>query len=390
MARRRKEGESFGDYCVVPGADRERNLSDLERLSLLGAQRLEQALRFFVGGLEPEEVCQRLGDLDIEAVKEAAMFYGTAGWLESPASFYQLGAAPTGVAETAIHGFSDGEIVDLEFESAYRPYHPDYQATLRELGGSNPVQVRLWRHHQPSELTVVAVHGWAMGDPRLNSLAFLPGLYYRAGLDVALYELPLHGRRVDRGGAQDSEWMSFFPSSDLMLTNEAIGQSIYELSALRAYLGSNGIGQVGAIGVSLGGYLAALWASLEKIRFCVPVVPLVSMPDFVWRVLGAHRDFPRWRSAGLSLQLLREAFGVHSPLREPLCLPSSDVMIIAGSDDTLIPQRQVEALWEHWGQPEIVWLTGGHARALGGTEVINHVFEFLERLGLGRRPEAEV
>ena len=56
---------------------------------------------------------------------------------------------------------------------------------------------------------------------------------------------------------------ALFPSANLVRTNEAFGQAVFDLRALAAYLRANGAPSVGAIGMSLGGYTTALWASVD-------------------------------------------------------------------------------------------------------------------------------
>src|SRR5690606_16302287 len=85
------------------------------------------------------------------------------------------------------------------------------------------VRIRWWRHRNRPQAVVIAIHGWSMGDQRINSLAFMPGALYQKNIDVAIIELPFHGRRRP---AKVPKSRSLFPCADLAQTNEGILQTI--------------------------------------------------------------------------------------------------------------------------------------------------------------------
>src|SRR6185369_2176308 len=109
-----------------------------------------------------------------------------------------------------------------------------------------------------------------------------------------LYVLPYHGLRAPHGPWRSGE--PFF-DLDMVRTNEAFAQAIYELRALIRYLRTRQTGPVGAFGMSLGGYTTALLATVEP-------------------------------------ELARA--------------------------DRICPPSQAEALWMHWNRPRIHWYPGGH------------------------------
>ncbi len=212
----------------------------------------------------------------------------------------------------------------------------------------------------------------------MNALTLMPGFFYRLGLDVILYELPYHGRRRPAQAGTDL----LFPSGNLPLTNEAFAQSIFELRALRAWIAQEtNSNKVGAIGMSLGGYTAALWAGLDRLDFVIPVVPFVSLPDFVHSVATEL-------SSSLELsspRLLEQIYRVHSPLRFRPKVSRAGRLIIAARDDRILPPTHALALSNHWDQTEILWLEGGHLDQLTASIALNRIHQLLLSLGLAER-----
>src|SRR5262249_53004772 len=148
---------------------------------------------------------------------------------------------------------------------------------------------------------------------------------------------------------------------DLVRTNEAFAQAIYELRALMRWLGAEGTGPVGAFGMSLGGYMTALLASVEpELAFAVPMIPLTSLADMMW---SEGEGEPRLASAtehGWSLAGPQDFFAVHAPLSRAPLVPPAGRLIIAALGDRICPPAHAAALWRHWGQSRIHWYPGGH------------------------------
>lgn len=365
------------DYCLCEGSPDQR-LSRFERLTLTGGSDLEKALEWVAKQFESFRFPTQLGGLDLQRFSEAAAFYADERWLKNPASFFVAPTSAPTVRETLIHGLKDGVVVDLEFTSSHQPMYPGY-AALRDANPENQqVHVRWWRHDSGSTGTVVAIHGWTMGDQRVNSLIFLPGILYRMGLDVALVELPFHGRRSPKAveGAP-----SLFPSTDVVRTNESIAQAISDCRELLLYLRNHGAKDIGVIGMSLGGYLSALWASLDRLAFCIPIVPFASMAEVGWEVLTRSPNFAELRGQGLEFEMLESVYHLHSPLTHTLKLDRERAMIIAGIGDEIVPPRQPKLLWQHWRHPAMFWFNGGHVAQVRRAQAFGEMLGFLERLG---------
>ncbi|HMG56400.1 MAG TPA: hypothetical protein VK601_23030, partial [Kofleriaceae bacterium] len=214
---------------------------------------------------------------------------------------------------------------------------------------------------------------------------FAVDYWLRHGYDVAAFVLPLHGDRAPgawRSGA-------LFPSRNPMRTNEGFGQAIHDLRALSRFLRGRGAPAVGALGMSLGGYTTALWASVAGlgddaaggIDFAVAMIPAVAMARLMWRHAEHSPARARAAAAGVTEDLLADAFAVHAPTTRPARLTADRLFVIGGRGDRITPPEQAEALAAHWGVA-VRWFDGGHLAQLGRGGALRDVRRALGQLGL--------
>lgn len=296
-------------------------------------------------------------------------------------------AAPLGIPNVPLslpQTLSHGEIIDMSFESQYRPLYPELAPELETVFENRRVYARMWRHPRgEARGRVIAVHGWMMGDQRVNALALGAGSFFRAGLDVVLIELPLHGRR-----AANLETPPLFPSTQIALTNEAIAQAICDLRTLRQILRQEDELPVGVLGISLGGYLASLWASLDELPFVIAVNPFVSMAEMATALTqDGEGDFS---GDILGRETLERAFAGHSPLKYYPKTKCEAICLAAAHDDHFIPPEQVEQLCAHFGKPQLNWFSGGHLSDLSRDEIFGPIHRFLLERGLANETLVDV
>jgi pimeloyl-ACP methyl ester carboxylesterase len=253
-------------------------------------------------------------------------------------------------------------VVDLAYESAHAPTYPGYDAEYFRYEENRTARARWFRGGGPRPV-ILCLHGWGGGAFWLEERAFPVAYLLRIGLDVVLFQLPMHGDRTPRQAARSG---ALFPGPHVVRTNEAFVQAIGDLRALATWLRARGAPAVGACGMSLGGYTTALWAGLDpELAFAIPIIPAVSMADLFWR---HGRGDPTRQSAervGVDRDALADAFGVHEPLRRAPKLPRDRLLIVAGRGDRITPPDHAEALWAHWGEPAIHWFAGGHLAQIG-------------------------
>lgn len=362
-------------------------LSDWERLTLSSEPDLSRAQRILSKRFSRFSLENFYAEEHLVDIEQCEQFYGGEPFRSNPLSFFVDPPCAPRVVKSEPHTLSEGEVFDLCFVSPYSVINPAYEEEYQRYSGNNVCYARAWMHPPgKAHATVIGIHGWFMGDQRVNAIALVPGFFYRLGLNVILYEMPFHGRRAP---ADVSSTISLFPSINVMRTNEAVAQSIAELRSLRRWCLEQADIPIGVMGMSLGGYLAALWASLDALDFCIPMVPLVSMGALAWEVVtevDANVDvLMEALAVKLTPERLDALFALHCPLNYTPRLESDRMMIVAGLGDRIVGPQQPRTLWEHWGRPRMHWFSGGHLEHINQIHVFNELQHFLFGLGLADR-----
>ena len=296
----------------------------------------------------------------------------------------ELRARPLGQA----HGAS---VTELVWSSGYRPFLPEYRDEHHRWVENHTARARRYARPGGPRPTMVVIHGWGGGAWWLEERAFAIGYWLARGFDVVLFQLPFHGERAPAGVGRGPRSGALFPSANVVRTNEAFGQAIWDLRGLARHLRAEGAPAVGAIGMSLGGYTTALWASIDPaLAFAVAMIPAVDMSDLMWRHGEDSPARRRAASTGVSSALLGEVFAVHAPTTRPCLVPHAARMIVAGEGDRITPPDQAERLRAHWGDCAIHWFPGGHLAQIGRGDAFRAVRRQLATAGFGapRAPQA--
>lgn len=313
---------------------------------------------------------------ELPAMRSAAHDIIASGLWREPRRFFSFiddDVRPVQVDSQRRRTLPGGEVMARQFTCDYVPFDPRQAAPHDDT-----IRLEHWVHDERPPLgTVLALHGFTMGYPRLDGFALFASELFRAGLDVALVTLPAHGARAPAEARFSGEKFAM-PRVDQL--NEVMRQAVCEVHAIANWLREQSDAPVGLLGLSLGGYLSALLAGLRRDwAFVVPMVPPVCIGDLAWRFHGRSH---RMRSAGdlaFTRDELRAAYRVHSPLAHTLRVPKERILIVAGKGDRVVPPEHPHALWQHWGEPEILWYGGSHIVPLPrrpiAERIVAHVVE---------------
>lgn len=313
---------------------------------------------------------------------ELAAAYNT-GTLGAPSRFFPPPATPQLTLTSQGEGPHGTHVVDLAYTSEYEPFHPAARDLHLRVRENLTAHARWWTSDR-GRPTIVLLHGWGGGNHWVTARTFMVPYWLRHGFDVAAFVLPYHGDRAPQ--ARQVGW----PSPNPMRTNEGFGQAIYDLRALAMFLRARGVSAVGAMGMSLGGYTTSLWASVAGagdeggIDFAVAMIPAVSMARLMWRHGEASSVRRRAANAGITEDLLVDAFAVHAPTTRPARIPRERLAVIAGRGDRITPPEQAETLAAHWGVG-VSWFDGGHLAQVGRGEALRAVRRQLGALDLPNR-----
>jgi pimeloyl-ACP methyl ester carboxylesterase len=228
---------------------------------------------------------------------------------------------------------------------------------------------------------VIAMHGFWASPYWLNAYMFEIPLLFRLGFDVVLPTMPFHGvRRMERALFSGHGFLS----AEISQTNEAFAHAVSDVRVLLAHLTQRGVPGVGITGLSLGGFMTALLASLEPgLAFAIPNVPVTSIIDLLldWHPLAEILRIAL-RRAGLTIQRIRRLMAVHHALSYAPKVPRDRLMVIAGVGDRMAPPSQARLLWEHWGEPRAYFFPGNHLLHFDRGGYLRVMAKFLARAGL--------
>jgi hypothetical protein len=306
------------------------------------------------------------------------------GWLDEPERAHVLPPAlekPSLARETIGRA---GAVEHLRFASEFEPFDPEARDAFLAQRENRTAHAWLWRHAGGARPTVVCLHGYTSGRAAPDSASFdVARLHRELGLDVVLYTMPLHGLRASGRSSGRG-----FLGGDPLATNAAFAQAVWDLRRLTGWLRADGAPLVAVQGGSLGGYTAALYASLDPRIACVVArVPAVRFARLVWSELAEDRR-RALEAAGASEALLDEAWASHAILRHRPLVARENRLIVAGAADRLCTPEHTRALHEHWDRPELHWFPGSHLVPIGRGGVRLRVETFLRQRLLEPAPEA--
>jgi pimeloyl-ACP methyl ester carboxylesterase len=330
--------------------------------------------RAFVAAIEAQTRRERaaVGAASVEEqlaqLEETASLYGGAELLADPSQFFPEPPVPTLAQRRIRAGVWEGS-----WPSAFTPYRPEFAERWLARVENRTARARLYLDTAPDTATrrpaLVAVHGYMGGQWLIEESQWPIDALVRRGLDVALAVLPMHGARAGAHRGAPA-----FPSSSASLTNEGLRQAATDIRSLAAWLRRRGAPYVGVMGISLGGFAAALLATIADFDFAVPMIPLASLADFAREQgrLGSGPEADRIHAA------IERAHEVVSPLTRPLRTPRSRVLVVGAEQDRITPMGHAERLRAHF-DCELLVLQGGHLLQLGRDAAFRGLLSVLER-----------
>ncbi len=271
----------------------------------------------------------------------------------------------------------------LSFDSPFKTVNPKLRDVYPRQRRNMRAMAQYWRHDDGPRPTLCVIHGF-MADPYwLNRRFFALPWFFKQGYDILLYTLPHHGPRQSR--------LSPFSGHGLFAggfanINESMAHAVHDFRIFVDYLESQGVDKIGVTGISLGGYTSALLATVEeRLHFCIPNVPVVSLADLMLEWFPANLPIKAFlKGAGLSVRDARHFLAVHSPLTYPPLIPNERLMVIAGAGDRLAPPKHARLLWDHWDRPRIHWFPGNHILHLDQGKYLKEIAGFLREIGFDR------
>ncbi len=346
----------------------------------------------------------------LEAIK---LFYNQQRFLEHPDTFFKR-PPPIDPSVKPVGSFGrEGAVVDLHWPSAFEPMwsREAVAESLRShalagehsgLEGGVPerfahifgeraqidksgqlmdkyfsvrrnlrAHARWFRHTSGPRPCAVLLHGYMSGELPFERWMWPVRRLFDSGMDVVLSVLPFHGLRRDpkRGALPPA-----FPSNDPRFTIEGFRHLVFDHTALFDYLLDGRASELGLMGMSLGGYSAALLSTIEsRLKFAVLFIPLASIEDFA---LKFGRMVGNGEQKREQFEALREAQWAISPMARKPLVPSGRVKVIGARYDRVTGLGHAEKLAEHFGT-SVVTFDGGHLLQFGRGKALKTAWDVI-------------
>lgn len=183
------------------------------------------------------------------------------------------------------------------------------------------------------------------------------------GVAALFVKLPYYGERRPADGSKR------FLSVDIERSMASMRQGVCDVRRAAAWLASRpeiDPGRLGVTGISLGGIVASLAASVDPtLNQTALLLAGGDLAEILWTMPEAQRYRDLWTARGKTKADLAKLTGPLDPLAYADRLKTKRVLMIAGKVDEVIPPSSARALWNAAGQPPILWYECGHYSAVG-------------------------
>lgn len=221
---------------------------------------------------------------------------------------------------------------------------------------------------------LILLHGWLIDRPQLVIYRHWARRAAARGIDVWMPRLPYHLERAEPGEVSGERCLS----PDLRTSLDAVRQAVAEVRLLARWLRDSGAPAVGIWGMSLGGWVAALAATLDADWDAVAMWAPVAAPAevlFESRLVELLRDAIVAGGTAAADFDAPEMAAMTPALRHGL-VPRSRVLVVAGAYDQVVSPRSVARLARAWNV-DVRWVPHGHISLMASRAPVEQTAEFL-------------
>lgn len=210
-----------------------------------------------------------------------------------------------------------------------------------------------------SKPNVIFVHGWRMkGFDRIKK-NFHNSIMNNLGWNMYYYTLPYHLERQPEASLYSGEFMV---SANINRTVESTRQAIVDLRALIRWIKNNKQGPVIIIGVSLGGFVSNLVATLEsEIDTLVSIFYSNRLSYSIWNTIPGKYIRQDLESHGGDYKDLMKYWELTVPNQALPKMNKENILLISAKHDQYVHIQDADLLGESLGKPTRYVYNCGHA-----------------------------
>ncbi|MGP7817937.1 alpha/beta hydrolase [Niallia sp. 01092] len=205
---------------------------------------------------------------------------------------------------------------------------------------------------------VIFVHGW-----RMNSFDRVKKIFHnrfmKMGWNLYYFPLPYHLKRKPEHSLYSGEYMI---SANIQRTVQSTRQAVVDLRALIQWIKANKKGPVILIGVSLGGFITNLAATIEsQIDALVSVFYANRLSYSIWNTIPGKLIREDLEHHGVNYHDLINYWRITEPCQAMPIMKKDNILLISAKYDQYVHSEDTNYLWESWRKPKRFIYHCGHA-----------------------------
>lgn len=237
------------------------------------------------------------------------------------------------------------------------------------------VQGNVYFHSSQSPIHVIVVHGWRMDQwEKINRLFLKP--FNKSGFHMWQMMLPFH---FDR--AYSSYSGEYMISANIERSIFSVRQAVMEIRSLIRWIKQNKGGSVILVGVSLGGLMTNLVATVEEYADAViSIMYANSLSYAVWHTPIGKYIKQDLQNNGVTYDMLKEYWEILEPISQKPKIDRNRILFIAGRYDQYVHFEDALALQQAWNISNFISYRCGHAGIIfHRKKIANDVLSFIHR-----------
>ncbi|MGG3926539.1 alpha/beta hydrolase [Metabacillus fastidiosus] len=280
--------------------------------------------------------------------------------------------------------FYQMKAVDILFNTPYK--QKDYsvgtftfQSTISSGDSINDyITGELFLNRNVDAPNVIFVHGWRMESNDRIKKIFHNRIVNNLGWNMYYFTLPYHFQRKPENSLYSGEYMI---SANIQRTIQSTKQAIIDLRALIHRIKAQNNNPIILVGVSLGGFITNLAATLEsEIDVLISIFYANRLSYSIWNTIPGKFIKEDLECHGVNYNDLIKYWKITEPSQAIPIVKKDNILLISAKYDQYVHIEDTNYLWDSWGKPTRYVYNCGHSGiVLNRKKIAEDTLGFIEK-----------